>query len=97
MFVLPFPLPALLVSDSYMSLGNTFIVAIPPTILAVATLIASIRNGKKADDLHEKVNGRLQELLYKTREEAFAQGRLAGIAEVMKTEDPRQMRLEVGE
>ncbi len=50
------------------------VVAVPPTLLAVATLVASIKNGQKADAIHVLMNSRLDELLAATRISSHAQG-----------------------
>jgi hypothetical protein len=53
----------------------TVIVAqVPATIIAISALIASLKNGKKADRLAVKVDGRLTELLALTRKSSHAEG-----------------------
>jgi hypothetical protein len=39
------------------------IVAIPPTLLALAAMIASLRNGRAVEKVHIAINSRLTELL----------------------------------
>lgn len=53
------------------------IAAIPPTIVAAAALVASIRNGKKTDDIHLQLNSRLDKFLDEIREAEFAKGVLS--------------------
>ena len=50
------------------------LVAIPPTLVAMAALIASLRNGKKTDAIHVLMNSRLDELLAATRRSSHAEG-----------------------
>lgn len=50
------------------------LVAIPPTIVALAGLIQTVRNGKKTTEVHNLVNSRLDELLAATRLLSHAQG-----------------------
>jgi len=45
--------------------------ALPPTILALAALMTSIKNGQKIQDVHLSLNSRLSELL----KASLAQGR----------------------
>jgi hypothetical protein len=47
------------------------IVAMPPTLLGVASLIASIKNGEKIEGVHVSINSRMDQLL----RAANAQGR----------------------
>ena len=47
------------------------IVAIPPTLLAAAALVASIHNGNKIQDVHLSINSRMDQLV----EASKAQGR----------------------
>lgn len=51
---------------------------IPTTIVAVATLISSLRNKRRIDKLHLTINGRLNQLLEETRRSAHAEGYSAG-------------------
>ena len=48
--------------------------ATPPTLIALGALFASLRNGKKSDQLAVKVDGRLTELLNLTRKSSHAEG-----------------------
>lgn len=50
------------------------IVAIPPTIAAIAAFLVSLRNSQKADAIHLLMNSRLDELLSATKILAHAQG-----------------------
>jgi len=45
--------------------------AIPPTIMATATLISSFRNMDKLNDVHNQINGRMDQLIVASK----AQGR----------------------
>ena len=47
------------------------IVAIPPTLLAAAALVASIHNGNKIQDVHLSINSRMDQLVKASK----AQGR----------------------
>jgi len=55
------------------------IVAIPPTLLALASLITSMRHREqdKADhaELHLQINSRMDELLELTRKDSFREGK----------------------
>lgn len=63
-------------------MDNTIVVALiavfPPSVLAGAALITSLRNGKKVDAVHVDVNSRLTELLETTRVASRAEGVLEG-------------------
>ncbi len=69
--------------------------AVPPTLVAIAALIASVKNASKIDNLHVIVNSRLSELLVSTKEVgdakaalAGAEGKAAGIQEERRKYDP---------
>jgi len=55
------------------------IVAIPPTLLALASLITTMRHREqdKADhaELHLQINSRMDELLKLTRKDSFREGK----------------------
>lgn len=50
------------------------IAAVPPTLVAVGSLFASLWNGKKINELHVIVNSRLSELLDTTSTASEARG-----------------------
>ncbi len=52
------------------------IVSIPPTITAVASLLASLRNHNSIKNLHKDINGRMGLLLETTKEAAHSAGRM---------------------
>ena len=56
------------------------IVAVAPTLLALASVVSSFRNSKKLEALHVDVNSRLSQLLAKTETSARAEGKAEGIA-----------------
>lgn len=56
------------------------IVAVAPTLLALASVVSSFRNSKKLEALHVDVNSRLSQLLAKTEISAHAEGKAEGIA-----------------
>jgi hypothetical protein len=45
------------------------IVAIPPTLLGAAALVASIRNGTKIQDVHLSINSRMDQLVKASKAE----------------------------
>jgi len=47
------------------------IVAIPPTLLAAGSLVASIKNGARIQDVHLSINSRMDQLVQASK----AQGR----------------------
>ncbi len=53
------------------------IVAIPPTVAAVAALIVSIRTHSATREVHLSVNSRMDELLRVTKTSGIAEGRKA--------------------
>lgn len=55
------------------------IVAIPPTVAAVAALIVSLRGNRKVDNLIIQVDGRLTQLLESVSSENQATGHAAGV------------------
>lgn len=56
-----------------MDLGTGIGLAISGTA-ALSSLIASLRNGQKIQDVHLTMNSRLDELLAATKAQAFAEG-----------------------
>ena len=58
-----------------MDLGTGIGLAISGTA-ALSSLIASLRNGQKIQDVHLTMNSRLDELLAATKAQAFAEGRV---------------------
>lgn len=65
-----------------------FFTAIPPTLVALATLVRVLRAEKKVDELHNLTNSRMSELLEKTASASRAEGEAAG----QKTERDRKSR-----
>lgn len=57
-------------SSLWITIITAFLTALPPTLLALAALIASIRNGAKLNEVHLTLNSRLTQLV----EAARAQG-----------------------
>lgn len=57
------------------------ITGLPPTIAAVASLVVSIRNGKKVDEIHKTTNSMSDKLLAVTRSDALQEGHTAGVAD----------------
>ena len=56
---------------------TAIIVAIPPTLMGVAAIIASLRNAKKIEQVHLLINSRVTELLALTKSSSFAEGEKA--------------------
>jgi hypothetical protein len=54
-------------------------IALPPTITAAASVVVSLRNGKKADQIHVLVNSRLTEVLGDLAEAKEKIGKLEGV------------------
>lgn len=52
---------------------------IGPTIIGLATLVTSIRNGSKTDNYHKEVNSRMTQLLTTNSSESRAIGKAEGI------------------
>ncbi len=59
------------------ALQSALIVAIPPTLMALAALIRSIRNGSEIQKVHVLINSRMESLLSLTRISSFAAGEKA--------------------
>ncbi len=53
------------------------IVAIPPTLAAVAALIVSTKNRAETKEVHLSLNSRLDQLIKVTRSDAIHEGRKA--------------------
>lgn len=53
----------------------------PATLLALATLISSIRNNSKVSELAKSVNGHMTNLLEHTKQLSKAEGKTEGMAE----------------
>ncbi len=52
------------------------IACVPPTITAVASLLASLRNHNSIKQLHKEINGRMGQLLETTKEAAHSAGKI---------------------
>lgn len=52
------------------------IASIPPTITAIASLLASLRNHNSITKLHREINGRMGQLLESTKEAAHSAGKI---------------------
>lgn len=50
------------------------IISVPTLITSIASLIASLRNNKKLDVLHDAVNGKMEKLLVVTGAAGFDRG-----------------------
>ncbi len=63
-----------------MTINDAVIIAmiatIPPTITAIASLLASLRNYDRIGKLDRSINGRMGELLSTTKEAAHAAGKI---------------------
>lgn len=57
------------------------IAAVPGTIAALATLIVSLRNGRKVEEVHRATNSMKDALVLLTEIEAHARGRAQGVVE----------------
>jgi hypothetical protein len=68
-----------------MSVSESVIIAmiatIPPTITAIASLLASLRNAESIRRLHTDINGRMGQLLETTTKAAHSAGKLEQAAE----------------
>ncbi len=56
---------------------TALIVAVPPTILALGSLVRSIKNGKDIKEVHLMINSRMDDLLKLTKSASFAAGEKA--------------------
>lgn len=50
------------------------VAATPPTLLAMAALVSSFRNGRAVKDVHVLFNSRMDQFLKVTKESAHAEG-----------------------
>lgn len=50
------------------------VAAVPPTLLALATLVVSLRNSKKVEEVHKATNSMKDALVLTTEKEALARG-----------------------
>ena len=57
------------------------IVAVAPTLLALAAVVNSLRNSRKLDNIHIDLNSRLTQLLAASATSERATGRAEGLAE----------------
>lgn len=55
--------------------------ATPPTVVALANLVASLRNGRKVDQIKAATDGMKDELVKVTRSDALQEGHTAGVKE----------------
>ena len=75
----------MLITDQVtISLGTALLVAIPNILVGIGTLIQSLRNGRKTSEVKSMVNGRMDELLKVTREDAHKNGREAVLKEMVE-------------
>ena len=68
---------------------TALIVSIPPTLLALATLISSLKNSSKLTEVHQATNGISEKLNAASR----ALGRSEGRAEVQNGTTPNEINL----
>jgi hypothetical protein len=57
------------------------IVAVAPTLLALAGVVNSVRNSQKLNTIHVDLNSRLTQLLLATGASAHANGKAEGVAQ----------------
>ena len=74
----------MIADQTVLKLTDTIIAAIPPTLIALGAFIAALRNGQKTDQVQRSINGRMDELLERTRELAHRDGKEAGIKEIVE-------------
>ena len=75
----------LFISDQIvLKLTDSILLALPAIIVSIGTLVATLRNGKKTDKVREMVNGRMDELLQRTKEVAHQEGRIAGVKDIVE-------------
>jgi hypothetical protein len=55
-------------------LWKAVLLAVPSTLLALATLIVGIRNSRQLKTVHETTNSKMSELLELTKKAAHAEG-----------------------
>ena len=68
---------------------KTIVVALPPTLLALGTLIVQIRSIKKVEEIHKATNSMKDALVAATEKEALARGKKEGaIDERNRLKDP---------
>jgi hypothetical protein len=53
---------------------NMLIIATPPTILALASFVASVMNSFKLKNYHEQINGRMEQFIGEVRSASYARG-----------------------
>jgi len=76
--------PLLLLSDQVVKLGDLLITSAPSIIISIATLISVLRTSGKTDKVKEMVNGRMDELLARTRELAHHEGKKEAVKELVE-------------
>jgi len=77
--------PAMLIDTQVIiSLGNAFILGLPPMIIAITGLVVAIKSISKTAEVKTLVNGRMDELLQMTKEKAHHEGKLSGYHEALE-------------
>lgn len=61
------------------SITVAVIISIPPTLVGIAALIASIKNGTRVTQLHTQINSRMDQLLKTEKGLSQATGKAEGI------------------
>jgi hypothetical protein len=64
--------------DVFQTILLAVIISIGPTIAAIAALLAALKNRKQIEEVHLLINSRMNELLSKSRDASFAEGREEG-------------------
>lgn len=55
------------------------IAAVPPTLMALAAVITSLHTQRKLQDVHNQINGRMEQLIEEVGSTSRAEGRAEGI------------------
>ncbi len=80
------------------SVQIALIVAVPPTLVAVAALVSSLKNSSKLQALHIDLNSRLTQLMEASAKSERAMGHAAGLEEGRQTSlNERQDRVNEAE
>jgi hypothetical protein len=70
------------------ALQVALIAATPPSVLAAASLLASLKNKKAIQEVHLSVNSRLTQLLEAVGKAAHAEGMAEGREQTTQSEQP---------
>lgn len=65
--------------SDYTPIAIALIGAIPPTLMALASLVVSLRNGMKVTEIHKLTNSMKDQLVESSKAQSFLEGHAEGV------------------